>query len=63
MAYSLENLEQQRRSVAMARPGISVELRMNLVREVALRVIDHAAALTRISIADQLDEDENQAVA
>ena len=36
---------------------------MKLVREVALRVIDHAAPLTRISIADQLDEDDDQAVA
>ena len=47
----------------MLRPGTSVELRLSLVREVALRVIDHAASLTRISMAEQFDEDEGQAVA
>jgi hypothetical protein len=63
MAYSPEDLEIKRRSVAMLRPGTSVDLRLSLVREVALRVIDHAASLTRISMAEQFDEDEDQAVA
>ena len=57
MAYSLEDLEQQRRSVAMARPGTSVQVRMTLVREVALSVLEHAARMTRLSMADELEED------
>jgi hypothetical protein len=63
MADSTEDLEQQRRSVAMHRPGISVKIQMTLAREVALRVITYAATLSRISIADQLGEDDDQAVA
>jgi len=36
---------------------------MTLAREVALRVITYAATLSRISIADKLGEDDDQAVA
>jgi hypothetical protein len=63
MAYSTEDLEQQRRLVAMHGPAISVKIQMTLAREVALRVITYAATLSRISIADKLGEDDGQAVA
>ena len=56
MAYPLEDLEQQRRSVAMARPGTSVQVRMTLEREVALSVLTLAAELTRLSIQDKREE-------
>ena len=57
MAYSPEDLEMKRRSIAMLRPGATAEVRLHLTREVALRVISYAASLTRISMAEELEED------
>ncbi len=57
MAYSLEDLEQQRRSIAMTRPGTVSNVRITLVREVALSTLEHAMRMTRLSMADDLEED------
>jgi hypothetical protein len=57
MAYSIEDLEQQRRSIAMTRPGTVSDLRISLVREVALSTLAHAMRMTQLSMADDIEED------
>ena len=57
MAYSIEDLEQQRRSIAMTRPGTVSDVRMSLVREVALSTLAHAMRMTQLSMADGIEED------
>ena len=41
----------------MTRPGTVSDVRMSLVREVALSTLAHAMRMTRISMADELEED------
>ena len=63
MAFPIEPLEQQRRSIAMLRPGVKTRVLLELEREVAIDVISYAINVSQIRRTPTFDEDEDQAVA
>jgi hypothetical protein len=60
MAFPVEPLEQQRRSIAMLRPGAKTRVLLELEREVAIDVIGYAITLSQIRRTPKFVDDDGE---